>query len=96
MCNNPKKFGMLIDRLLLFYWVGLVILPVPAVAFVMLLELVIFPPSVALVIFDPAVKLVSGVLIFCAATEFTARKESTATIGRIRAICFLINESQRL
>ena len=39
----------------------------PAILLLVVFPLVIFPPIVALV---PAVMLVSGVLIFCAFTEF--------------------------
>ncbi len=62
--------------------------------FVMFAEPVIFPPIVAFVMFDPAVMLVSGVLMFCALTEFNptkARKETIAARrGIIRTISLLI------
>jgi hypothetical protein len=54
---------------------------------------VIFPPIVRLAMLDPAVKLVSGVFIFCAFTEFnptTVRTETIAARRRmIRIDCVL-------
>ncbi len=58
---------------------------------VMLSVLVMFPPIVA---FVPPVMLVSGVLVFCAFTEFRPTIANmpimAARIGRIKTNCFLI------
>ena len=57
----------------------------------MLSELVVFPPVVA---FVPPVMLVSGVLAFCAFTEFrlaiAIMPIMAARIGMIKTNCFLI------
>ena len=63
---------------------SLVMLPAP----------VIFPPMVRLAMLDPAVMLVSGVLMFCAFTEFSPTIATIPIIaamrGTIRTNCVLI------
>ena len=61
---------------------------------VMLSVLVIFPAIVEFVMFVPLVMLVSGVLMFCAFTEFRVTIANmpiiAARIGMIKTNCFLI------